>query len=105
MHRLGPFGLLTIGVGVAALFVVVGAIPVMVVRNLITGRPAATHLREWLLYVLGAAPLIIAFAGFYLYEKHKGIDEHTVLKWMNILIIAAIVSGLAAKRIWRLRAK
>jgi hypothetical protein len=105
MNSLGPFGLLAIAVGVAALFVLVGAIPVLVVRNLITRRPAATHLREWLLYVLGAAFVIIAFVGSYLYGKHKGIDEYTTLKWMNILITAAIVFGSAAKKFWRLRPK
>ena len=44
MNNLGPFGLLAIAVGVAALFVLVGAIPVLVVRNLITRRPAARRI-------------------------------------------------------------
>jgi hypothetical protein len=105
MNNLGPFGLLAIAVGVAALLVLVGAIPILVVRNLITGRPAATHLKEWLLYVVGAAPLIVAFAGFCLYAKHKGIDEHTTLRWMSMLVTAAIVFGLAAKRFLALRTK
>jgi hypothetical protein len=105
MNNLGPFELLAIAVGVAAFFVLVGAIPVLVVRNLITRRPVATHLGEWLLYVLCAAPLTIACAGFFLYAKHKGIDEHTALKWMNVLITATVVFGLAAKRFWRLHTK
>jgi hypothetical protein len=105
MNNLGPFGLLAIAVGVAALFVLVGAIPVLVARNLITRRPVATHFREWLLYVLGAAPVIIAFAGSYLYAKHKGMDEYTAVKWMNISITAVIVFGFAAKKFWRLRTK
>lgn len=105
MNNLGPFGLLAIAVGVAALFVLVGAIPVLVVRNLITRRPVATHLWEWLLYVLGAALLIIAFVSCYLYSEHKGIDEYMTVKWMNILITAAIVFGSAAKKFWRLRTK
>jgi hypothetical protein len=96
----GPFGLLAIAVGVAALFC-----SGLVTRNLITGRPAATHLKEWFLCLLGAAPLIVAFVGLYLYAKHKGIDEHTTLKWMNILITAGIVLGLGAKQFWRLRTK
>ena len=83
MNSLGPFGLLAIAVGVAALFVLVGAIPVLVARNLITRRPVATHLTEWLLYVLGAALVIIAFVGSYLYAQHKGIDEYTTVKWMS----------------------
>jgi hypothetical protein len=105
MNNLGPFGLLAIAVGVAALFVLVGAIPVLVVRNLITRRPAVTHLREWILYVLGAALLIITFVSFYLYAKHKGIDEYKTTKWINILITANIVFGSAAKIFWRLRTK
>jgi cellobiose-specific phosphotransferase system component IIC len=98
MNSLGPFGLLTVAVGVAAVFVLFGAIPVLVIRNLMTGRPATTHLKEWLLYVLGAVPLIIAFTGFYSYAKHKGIDEHTTHKWTSILITGAIIFGLTANR-------
>jgi hypothetical protein len=48
---------------------------------------------------------VIAFADSLLYAKHKGIDEHTILKWINILIATAIVFGPAAKRFWRLRTK
>jgi|SRR5215472_17947598 len=100
MNNLGPFGLLALAVGVAALFVLVGAIPVLVIRNLIARRPVATHLMEWFLYVLSAVPLIVALAGCYLYAQHKGIDEHTVHTWMNILTIAIIVFVF-----WRSRAK
>jgi hypothetical protein len=103
MNNLGPFGLLAIAVGVAALFVLVAAIPVLVMRNLITRRPAATHLREWLFYVVGAALLIIAFAGSFLYAKHKGIAEYTVVKWLHIFISALFVFGFAAKKFWHLR--
>jgi len=77
-----------------------GALPVLVIRNLITRRPGATHLKEWFLYVLGAVPLIVALVGCYLYAKHKGIGEHTVHTWMNILTIAIIVFVF-----WRSRAK
>lgn len=105
MDSLGPYGLLTIAVGIAALFVAVAAIPVLVVRNLVTRRPAATHLKEWLLYVLGAALLIITFVAFFLYGKHNGLDEYKTVKWMNILITAAIVFGYAAKRFWLWRRK
>jgi cytochrome bd-type quinol oxidase subunit 2 len=105
MNNLGPFGLLAIAVGVAAVFVLVGAIPVLIARNLITRRPAATHLREWLLYVFSAALVIFAFAGCYLYGKHKGMAEYTVLKWLNILITTALVFGYAMKRFWPLRKK
>jgi hypothetical protein len=105
MNNLGPFGLLAIAVGVAAVLVLVGAIPVLIARNLITRRPAATHLREWLLYVFSAALVIFAFAGCYLYGKHKGMAEYTVLKWLNILITTALVFGYAMKRFWPLRKK
>ena len=63
MNDLGPFGLLAIAVGVAAVFVLVGAIPVLLARNLITRRPATTHLREWPLYVFSAALMIFVFVG------------------------------------------
>jgi hypothetical protein len=105
MNNLGAFGLLTIAIGVAAIFVLVGAIPVLVARNLITRRPAATHLKEWLFYVLGAALLIITFESFYFYSKYRGINEYTTVKWMNILNTAVIVFGSAAKKLWRSRAK
>jgi len=66
MNDPGPFGLLAIAVGVAAVFVLVGAIPVLLARNLITRRPATTHLREWPLYVFSAALMIFVFVGCYL---------------------------------------
>ena len=105
MNNHGPFGLLAIAVGVAALFVLVGAIPVLVARNLITRRPVATHLREWLLYVLDAALLIIICEGLYFYVQRRGVDEYTTVKWMYILLTAAIVFGPAATKLWRSRAK
>ena len=105
MNNHGPFGLLAMAIEVAALFVLVGAIPVLVARNLITRRPVATHLREWLLYVLGASLLIIIFEGLYFYAQRRGLDEDTTVKWMHILLIAAIVFGPAAMKLWRSRAK
>src|ERR1700739_393046 len=103
MNNLGPFGLLAIAVGVAAVFVLIGAIPVLIARNLITRRPIGTHLREWLLYVLSAALMIFALVGCHLYAKHKGLAEYTVLKWLNIIITAALVFGSAIKRFCPLR--
>ena len=49
--------------------------------------------------------MIFAFVGCYLYGKHKGMVEYTVLKWLNILITAALVFGYAMKRFWPLRKK
>jgi hypothetical protein len=72
MNDPGPFGLLAIAVGVAAVFVLVGAIPVLLARNLITRRPATTHLREWPLYVFSAALMIFVFVGCYLLCKTHG---------------------------------
>ena len=100
MNDLGPFGFLAIAVGVASLLVVVVAVPVLVVRNLVTRRPAATHLVEWLGYVLGAALVIIALMGTYIYAEHKGIPENTVVKWLHIFITALFVFGFAAKKFW-----
>jgi hypothetical protein len=105
MNNLGPFGLLAVAVGVAVLFVFVGAIPIFVARNLITRRLAATHLKEWLIYVGGAGLLILAFLGFFLYAKNKGVDDYTVVKWLNISITTAFVFGVAVKSFWPLRTK
>jgi len=103
MNNLGPFGLLAIAVGVAALFLLIGGIPVLIARNLVTRRPAATHLKEWLLYVLSAALMIIAFVSSYLYAIHKGIAEYTVVKWLNIFTTVFFVFGIAVKRFWHFR--
>ena len=74
MNDLGPFGLLAIAVGVAAVFVLVGAIPVLLARNLITRRPATTHLREWPLYVFSAALMIFVFVGVRNYYASAGLS-------------------------------
>ena len=103
MNSLGPFGLLVIAVVVAALFVLVGAIPILLGRNLITGRPAWTHVKEWLLYPLIATLMIAAFEGSFFYAASKGIDEHTTVKWMNIILTAVFVFGFAVKKFWRFR--
>ena len=105
MNNLGPFELLAIAVGVAALVVLIGATPVLIVRNLITRRPAATHLREWFHYVLSGAFIATVFVGSYLYAKHKGISEYTFVKWLNISATAFLVFGTAVKRFWDLRGK
>ncbi len=103
MNSLGPFGLLVIAVVVAALFVLVGAIPFLLGRNLITGRPAWTHMKEWLLYPLIATLVIAALAGFFFYAASKGIDDHTTVKWMNIILTAVFVFGFAVKDFWQFR--
>jgi hypothetical protein len=103
MNSLGPFGLLVIAVVIAALFVLVGAIPILLGRNLITGQPAWTHVKEWLLYTLIAALIIAAFAGSFFYATSKGIDERTTVKWMNIILAAVFVFGFAVKKFWRFR--
>jgi len=56
-----------------------------------------------LLSLLIAPLLIAAFAGSYFYAASKGIDEHTVVKWMNIILTAAFVFGFAVKNFWRFR--
>ena len=33
----------------------------------------------------------------------KGIDEHTTVKWMNIILTAVFVFGFAVKNFWRFR--
>jgi hypothetical protein len=103
MSDLGPFSLLAIPVGVASVFVLLVAIPILIARSLITRRPVATHLAEWPVYVLGAALLIFALVGSYLYAHHKRIPEYTVVKWLNISVTAFLVFGIAATEVWHLR--
>src|SRR5215475_1469997 len=103
MNNLGPFGLLVIAVVVAALFVLLGAIPILFARNLVTGRPSWTHMKEWLLYPLIATLMIAAFEGSFFYAASKGIEDHTIVKWMNIILTAVCVFGFAVKVFWRFR--
>jgi len=47
--------------------------------------------------------MIATFAGSYFYAASKGIDEHTVVKWMSIILTAAVVFGFAVKNFWQFR--
>ena len=101
MNSLGPFGLLVIAVVVAALFVLAGAIAILLGRNLIIGRPVWTHVKTWLLYPLIATLMIAVFTGSFFYAASRAIDEHNIVKWMNITLTALLVFGFAARKSWR----
>ena len=105
MHYFGAFTLLLIAVVVAAFLVLVPTVLVLLGRKLVTGRPAGTQGRGWLLSLLIAPLMIAAFAGSYFYAASKGIEEHTIVKWMNILLAAVFVSGYALKKFWAFRRK
>src|SRR5580692_9397820 len=103
MNDFGPFKLLLTAVAVSAFLVLVPTVLVLLGRKLVTGRPAGTHARDWLLSLLIAPLMIATFAGSYFYAESKGIDEHTIVKWMNIVFTAALVFGSALKNFWRFR--
>jgi len=97
MNYFGSFTLLLIAVLVAVFLVLVPAVLVLLGRKLATGRPVWTRGSDWLLYLLIAPLMIAAFEGSYFYAASKGIDEHTIVKWMNIILTAAAVFGFAVK--------
>jgi hypothetical protein len=103
MDDLGPILLLVIAVVVAAFFVLIGILLILLGRNLITGRPAWTHAGKWLVYPLIATLMIVAFGASYFYAASKGINDHAIIKWANILFAAAFVFGNAVKKFWHFR--
>ena len=103
MNNWGPFVLLMAALVVSTLFVLLGAIPILLVRNLIHKRPAWTGVGAWLFYPLVATLIIAGFIGSFLYAGSKGIDEYTTVKWMNIVLTAVFVLGFAIKEFWRFR--
>jgi hypothetical protein len=105
MNDFGPFTLLLTALVVAAFLVLVPTVLVLLGRKLVTGRPTGTQGRDWLLSLLIAPLMIAVFAGSYFYAESKGIGEHTIVKWMNILIAAVFVFGYAVKKFWDVRRK
>jgi len=103
MNDIGPFTLLLTAVLVAAFLVLVPTVLVLLGRKLVTGRPAGRRWRDWLLSLLIAPLMIVAFVGSYFYAGSKGIEEHTIVKWMNIILTAAFVFGSAVKEFWPFR--
>jgi len=103
MNEFGAFTFLLMAVAVAVFLILVPTLLVLVVRKLVTRRPLGRHGRDWLLSLLIAPLVISAFAGSYIYAESKGIDEHTIVKWMNIILTAAFVFGFAVKNFWRFR--
>jgi len=102
MNSSGPFFLLLIAVLVATFIVLMATVVVLLGRKLITGRPVGT---STLLYYLIAPLMIITLGGFYFYAESKGVNEHTIVKLMNILVAAVFVFGFAVRRFWSLHKK
>jgi len=105
MNDIGPFTVLLIAAVVAAFLVLVPSVLVLLVRKFVTGRSVGTRGRDWLLSLLIAPLMIAAFAGSYFYAASKGIEEHTIVKWMNIFLAAVFVFGYAVKKFWDFRRK
>lgn len=103
MNDFGAFTFLLMAVVVAAFLVLVPTVLVLLARKLVTRRPLGRRGRDWLLSLLIAPLAISAVAGSYIYATSKGIDEHTIVKWMNIVLTAAFVFGFAVKNFWRFR--
>jgi hypothetical protein len=103
MHSSGPFILILEAVLAAVFLLLVAAVLVLLVRKLVTGRPVWKQPRDWLLYLLIAPVMIAAFSGIYFYAASKGFDEHTIVKWMNILLSGVFVFGSTVKKFWDFR--
>jgi hypothetical protein len=68
-----------------------------------TQGPRWATAKRWLLNV-GLAMLIIGvFMGSFLYADHKGVPDEQVIKWMNILLTAAVAFGTVIKAFWQCR--
>lgn len=85
MNSLGPFELLVMGVGAAALLVLIGVIPFLLVRNLIIRRSAWTGVGVWLFYPSIAAVMIVGFGGLYLYAGSRGIEPQLRTRILSAL--------------------
>jgi hypothetical protein len=99
------FTLLLVAVVLATFLVLVPTGLLLLGRKLVTGRAAGPHGRDWLLSLLIAPLMIVAFAGSYFYAASRGIQEHIIVKWMNILLAAIFVFGYAVKKFWDFRSK
>jgi hypothetical protein len=75
------------------------------VWRMATGRSSQTSTKDWLLYLLIAPLMIVAFVGASLYADSKGIKEETIDKWRGIFITALLVFGLTVKKFWEHRKK
>jgi hypothetical protein len=98
MNYFGAFTLLLVAVVLATFLVLVPTGLLLLGRKLVTGRAAGPHGRDWLLSLLIAPLMIVAFAGSYFYAASRGIQEHIIVKWMNILLAAIFVFGYAVKK-------
>ena len=90
---------------VISLLVLMVALLVYFIWRMVTGRSSRTSTKDWLLYLIIAPLMILAFLGIFSYAESKGIQKETTDKWMGIFITALIVFGLTVKAFWQYRRK
>ena len=103
MKTMGIFELLAVGLLVSAFLFSLCVVPVLVITNLIFKLPAWSKVGTFLSYPLLAIVVIAVGVGPYLYADSKGIEEYTVVKWMNIFITAVFVFGSSVRKFWSFR--
>jgi hypothetical protein len=59
--------------------------------------------KRWLLTVALALLIIGVFMGSFFYANHKGLPDELFVKWMNILLTAAVAFGTVIKAFWQCR--
>jgi hypothetical protein len=59
--------------------------------------------KRWLLNVVLAPVIISIFMGSFFYANYKGLPDELFVKWMNILLTAAIAFGTVIKAFWQCR--
>jgi hypothetical protein len=59
--------------------------------------------KRWLLNIALALLIIGVFMSSFFYANSKGVPDELVVKWMNILLTAAIAFGSVIKAFWQCR--
>lgn len=59
--------------------------------------------KRWILNVALALLIIGVFMGSFFYANHKAVPDEVFVKWMNILLTAAIAFGTVIKAFWQCR--
>jgi hypothetical protein len=59
--------------------------------------------KRWLLTVALALLIITVFMGSFFYASYKDVSDELFVKWMNILLTAAIAFGTVIKAFWHCR--
>jgi hypothetical protein len=59
--------------------------------------------KRWLLNVALALLIISIFMASFFYAYSKGVPDELAVKWMNVLLTAALVFGTVIKAFWQCR--